>query len=124
MVSIGWSSSFKVEGWITQPMTDDYQIIERELLDEEYKKVLQGFEAHALSYGNPAEQPERFTFVVEHEGTVIACASGLAYKAETYSNWFYLSDLFVEAAYRGRGIGGGVLRRLEEKVRSLGIKYA
>ena len=52
----------------------------------------------------------------------MGCSSGLVYlKTTGYSNWFYLTDLFVEKPFRGRGIGAELLQRLEKRVFSLGI---
>ena len=36
-------------------------------------------------------------------------------------NWFFLSDLWLEKEYRGRGTGAKLLQKLETKVFELGI---
>lgn len=49
-------------------------------------------------------------------------SSGLAYKnGDEYSGWFYLTDLFVEKAYRGRGVGAELLCSLEEVIAKSGV---
>ena len=99
------------------------KIIDREMTPEEYATELAGFNQHAIEHGNPVEEAERFTFVLLDGDTFIGCSSGLAYKSELgYSNWFYLSDMFIEKAYRGQHWGTRVLTKLEKKVAMLGIK--
>lgn len=97
--------------------------IEREMTDAEYARECAGFDEHTLSHGNPVEAPERHGFVAMDGEAFIGCASGLAYiSAEGYSRWFYLSDLYVEEPYRGRGVGWSLLRLLEMRVAALGIE--
>ncbi len=52
----------------------------------------------------------------------IGVASGLAYKnGNAYNGWFYLTDLYVDKAYRHQGIGSQLLAALEGKILALGI---
>ncbi len=83
-----------------------------------------GFDEHTHEHGNPLQTAERFGFVALDGEAFIGCVSGLAYKeGDTYNKWFYLSDLFVEKAYRGQGLGALLLRKLEARIAPLGIQH-
>lgn len=98
-------------------------IVAREMTDAEFARMNAGFDEHTVEQGNPIEVPERHGFVVLEGDRFVGCSSGLAYKnGDTYNNWFYLTDLFVEKTDRGRGLGATLLRRLEERVSGLGVK--
>jgi GNAT superfamily N-acetyltransferase len=103
------------------------QFTEREMTDAEFTRMQAGFDEHTLEQHNPLEISERFGFVVtDSNGNFIGCSSGLAYQqmpSGVYSNYFYLSDLFVEKPYRGQGIGVRLLRALEERITPLGITH-
>ena len=100
----------------------DISIVERELTEPELRRIRAGFDEHAIENGNPPEKRERFGFVAMDHGLFVGCSSGLAYlKTMGYSNWFYITDMFVEKPFRGRGIGAELLRQLEERVSSRGI---
>jgi GNAT superfamily N-acetyltransferase len=97
-------------------------VVEREMTDSEFARMKAGFDAHAREHGNPPDGSERFGFVALVGDTFVGCASGLAYKKRVgYGNWFYLTDLYVEKPFRGRGLGAELLWALEQKVVSLGI---
>lgn len=96
------------------------EFIEREMTDAEYAREQDGFNEHAAEFGNPPLIPERHTIVVLKDGQFIGCASGLVNDNKT---WFYLTDLFVEKAHRGQGLGAQVLSRLERKMASLGFQH-
>ncbi len=92
------------------------------MTDAEFARMNAGFDEHTAEHGNPVEAPERHGFVVMEGERFVGCSSGLAYKFDnTYNNWFYLTDLFIEKAYRGQGLGAQVLKSLEERVSALGI---
>ena len=92
--------------------------------EAEFTREQKAFDEHSLESGNPVETHERFGFVATDNGVFIGCSSGLAQKwASGYSLYFYLSDLLVEKQYRRKGIGKTLLANLEDKVKSLGIKY-
>jgi GNAT superfamily N-acetyltransferase len=100
------------------------QIQEREMTDAEFARMNAGFDEHTIEHGNPLQTSERFGFVALDGETFIGCVSGLADKeGDVYNKWFYLSDLFVEKAYRGQGLGAVLLRKLEERVAALGIRH-
>jgi len=97
-------------------------IVEREMTKTEFARENAGFNEYAIEHGNPTEKSERFGFVAIKGEMFVGCSSGLAYRKNTgYSNWFYLTDLFIEKPYRCQGLGTELLRKLEEKVLSLGI---
>lgn len=77
-----------------------------------------------MEYGNPKEESERFGFVLTSNTSFIECSNGLAYeKTIGYSDWFFLSDLFIEKPYRKKGYGAELLNKLERKVLGLGISF-
>ncbi len=100
------------------------QFDEREMTNAEFARMNAGFDEHTVEFGNPVEVPERHGFVITNGDTFVGCASGLAYKHATETGdvtnrYFYLTDLFVEKAYRGCGYGAEVLRRLEARVAAI-----
>lgn len=104
-------------------------IIEREMATAELARMNAGFDEQTVEFGNPLESPERFTYVAIDAGArdaaaFIGVASGLAYRHEHgFSPYFYLSDLFIERPYRGRGLGAELLSRLEARVAGHGLKH-
>lgn len=102
----------------------EIEIQERGMSESELARMNEGFNEHTTQSGNPIEIEERFGFVATNSGKFIGCSSGLAYKHDHgYNNWFFLSDLFVEAPYRGDGLGVQLLERLEQRVAALGMRY-
>ena len=81
------------------------RFFERDVTDAELAQINAGFDEHTIEYGNPIEIQERYSVVVMDGETFVGSASGLAYKGNgAYNNWFYLSDLFIQKSYRGRGL--------------------
>ena len=102
----------------------EYQIIDREISQDELQQIKRGFELNAIDNGVEVQTADRFGFVAMKHDLFIGCSSGLAYKNRNeYSGWFYLTDLFVEKDYRGFGIGTALLRHLENKIQNIGVKY-
>ena len=100
------------------------QILNRELTDHEFSRMKEGFDEHTLDNSVVIQEADRFTFVAEEKDIFVGTASGLAYKnGETYAGWFYLTDLFVEKAYRGKGWGGKLLGTLENELNQAGIPH-
>ena len=98
------------------------RLVEREMTDTEFARMNAGFDEHTVEHDNPVQTSDRYGFVAMEGGTFIGCSSGLTYKnGNTYNGWFYLTDLFVEKPYRGRGFGAALLRQLEERVAVLGV---
>jgi GNAT superfamily N-acetyltransferase len=101
---------------------DAIRLVEREMTEAEFARMNVGFDEHTREHGNPLETSDRYSFVALDRDAFIGCASGLTYKSgETYNGWFYLTDLFIEKAYRGQGLGAAILRKLEDWVAALGI---
>jgi len=99
-------------------------IVNREMTAEEVKRLHLGFDELALEEGLEVEGSDRFSFVALEGNTFIGCSSGLAYKnGENYSGWFFLTDLFVEKDYRSKGLGAKLLKSIEERVLSVGVKH-
>ncbi len=96
----------------------------RDMNEVEFAREQKAFDEHSLESDNPTEEQERFGFVATENGIFVGCSSGLAQKwPDGYSQYFYLSDLLVEKGYRRKGIGKILLANLEDKVKTLGIKY-
>ena len=97
-------------------------ILEREMTSAEYERMQKGFDEHTLENDVAIQQADRFGFVASHSNRFIGCSSGLAYKNDQmYSGWFYLTDLFIEKAFRTQGLGSVLLNALEHKLVGLGI---
>lgn len=88
----------------------------------ELERMNAGFDEHAVENNIEIQSSERIGFIALDGEIFIGCSSGLAYKnGNEYSGWFYLTDLFVEKAYRLHGIGSQLLKALEEKLLERGI---
>jgi GNAT superfamily N-acetyltransferase len=99
-------------------------LIERPMTDSEYAQLLEGFAHHAQEFSNPIEHAERMSFVALNDGQYIGSSSGLAYHSELgYNPYFYLTDLYVEKAFRRQGLGKQLLTALEHKIKGLGIDH-
>ncbi|MHA2009617.1 MAG: GNAT family N-acetyltransferase [Promethearchaeota archaeon] len=98
------------------------RIIERDMTDTEFSQMNAGFEEYELLQTKVNQTSDRLGFVILDDSKFIGCSSGLAYKNDKkYNNWCQLTDLFIEKEYRGQGLGCKVLKKLEEKLISLGI---
>lgn len=94
------------------------RIIEREMADAEYGRMLKGFVEHGLEFGVPDYKESRYGFVAMDGDAFIGCVSGLQYE-----KWFYITDLWLEKPYRKQGYGRELLRLMEDKVRTLDIQH-
>ena len=102
----------------------EIKVVEREMTDGEFARMSAGFDEHTLEHGNPLQTSERYGFVLMDGETFIGCSSGLAYRNGTACNgWFYLTDLFVEKAYRKKGYGSALLQAVEARVALLGVAH-
>lgn len=85
-------------------------------------RINAGFDEHSAENGVECQSSERIGFVALDGDRFIGSSSGLACKnGSEYSGWFYLTNLFVEKAYRSQGLGSQLLGALEEKLLDLGI---
>lgn len=99
-------------------------IVNREMTSEEIKQMDLGFDELSLEEGVELESSDRLSFVALKGNSFIGCSSGLAYKnGGNYSGWFFLTDLFVGKEYRSKGLGSKLLKAIEEKAVSMGIKH-
>ena len=98
-------------------------IVNRELTSAELEQMNAGFDQLSIEEGVEIESSDRFSFVALNDDNFIGCSSGLANKnGASYSGWFFLTDLFVEKAYRSQGVGGELLKAIEDQIASLGIR--
>ena len=99
-------------------------IVNREMTTEEFARMNTGFDEHSLENNVEIQESKRFGFVALDGNTFIGCSSGLAHKnGESYSGWFFLTDLFVEKDYRSKGLGAELLKSVEEEILSIGVKH-
>jgi len=104
--------------------TGAIRIVERAMTDSEFARMNAGFDEHSLEHGNLVAVMERHGLVALDADAFIGCASGVTYKSERgYNKWFFLSDLFVEKAYRDQGLGTTLLPDMEAKVAGLGARH-
>jgi len=97
-------------------------IVEREMTPVELARMNAGFDENTIDNGIAIQSSERMGFVALYGDEFVGCVSGLAYKnGDTYSGWFYLTDLYVEKAYRRQGLGAKLLQALEDKLLACGI---
>lgn len=103
--------------------TGAVRIVERPMTNEEFARMNAGFDEHSLEHGNLPLTIERHGFVVLDGDTFIGCVSGFTAKSDLgHNKWFNLSDLFVEKAYRGQGLGTDLLRNMEARAALLGTR--
>ena len=103
---------------------NEINIVNRELTSDEVKRMDLGFDELSLEEGLEIESSDRLSNVALKGNTFIGCSSGLAYKnGDNYSGWFFLTDLFVEKEYRSKGLGGELLKTIEEQVARVGVKH-
>ena len=91
-------------------------LIEREATQVELAHMHEGFKEYQAEQGNSSPEQRRHTFVAMDGECFIGCASGL-----TDNKWFYLSDLWIEKAYRRQGLGKALLEKLERRISQDGI---
>ena len=97
-------------------------IVEREMTPVEFARMNAGFDENTLDNGVVIQSSERMGFVALDGDNFVGCVSGLAYKnGDAYSGWFFLTDLFVEKAYRKQRLGAQLLKALEDKILAHGI---
>lgn len=100
------------------------KIIRREMTGDELNQMYRGFDQHSKDKGVEIQSSDRFSFVAVINEKFIGCASGLAYKnGIQYSGWFYLTDLYVDKAFRGQGLGTRLLHALEWEIASVGVTH-
>src|SRR4051794_24878140 len=92
-------------------------IIERDIKNAELKQMRAGFIEYQVEHGVVSQIQQRFSFVLSDDERFVGCVSGL-----TDNNWFYLSDLWLAKDYRNQGLGATLLKKLEGKVASVGIR--
>ena len=94
------------------------RLLDRDLTQLELERMHQSFGENQLASGVPLTVQVRHNVIaVEDTDSFIGCASGL----ETDNHWFHLTDLWLEEAYRKRGLGTALLKQLETKLAAAGI---
>ena len=93
-------------------------ITDRDISKNELNKNYDDFKKIETEYKVPDAKTKRYNVTAEENGEIIGFASGL-----TNHNWFNLTDLWINKNYRGQGLGSKILNKLEEQVKSHGIKH-
>lgn len=101
-------------------VTKFVHFIEREITDAELHFQSVQFREAFIAHGNPLKPPQRCSFVALEKGNFIGCVCGST-NGFSDKHWFYLEELFLEKAYRRKGFGAEMLKKLEEKVAAFGV---
>lgn len=103
----------------------DCVITERPITDHESDQMNSGFAAHGLEFGNPDLPSERVSCIAKADDQLIGIATGLLpKKADGVCPWFSMGEFIVAEPYRGQGLGGQLMRRLESRLLELGADRA
>jgi len=95
------------------------KISDRDITKQELQDIYADFKTIDLQDGIPDSPQARHQFVAEDaNGIIIGFASGL-----TSHKWFYLTDMWVHQDFRRQGLGALLLKMLEDKIISIGIKH-
>lgn len=98
-------------------------ILNRAISTAEMERINIGFNELMIEEGLDLESSEQISFVAIEDNIFIGGVSGHAYKnGDNYSGWFYITDLFVEKAYRSKGLGSQLIIALENQLKSKEIK--
>lgn len=98
-------------------MTDIYYSIAVTLEPDEFISVL---ERSGLAERRPVDQPKRIKAMVENSNLIVCARNsagllvGVSRAVTDYSYCCYLSDLAVDQAFQGLGIGKELVRRTHE----------
>lgn len=93
-------------------------ITERDISKQELDMIYDDFKAIEASEGIPYQPSVRYQFIAEENGSIIGYVSGL-----TEHKWFYLTDLWVDASHRRKGLGSKLLCMIEEKAADAGLEH-
>ena len=97
--------------------------VERAMTDPEFSWLCARIDEYTAEHEQGVQTHEQHGFVALVGNTFIGSASGRAYKeGGVPTGWFYLSDLYVEAAYRKQGLGALLLRQLEARGGLIGAR--
>lgn len=96
-------------------MPIDYAI-EPDLTADEFVDVLR---RSTLAERRPVDQPDTIAGMLRHAGLIVTARSGgtlvgISRAVTDFSFCTYLSDLAVDAAFQGQGIGRELIRRTHE----------
>lgn len=92
--------------------------VERDITPDEKKKIYDNFTEIEIALGIPQTERVRYSYVAKENGEIIGYASGI-----TNHKWFCLTDMWVKAEYRRKGIGTKLLYIHEDKLKKIGIRH-
>lgn len=109
---------------MNRPAMTRITLTNRDLTPWELTRIRVGFDELTVAKDVAMQSADRFGFVATEGDRFVGCSSGLAYKnGETYSGWFYTTDLFVKGNYRKQGLGARLLQSLEEEISRAGVRH-
>lgn len=94
------------------------KITDRDVTKEELKHIYDDFAKIDIEMGIPQVERMRYSYVAEENGEVVGFVSGLA-----SHKWLVLTNMWVKAGYRRKGLGAKLLSMFEEKVKTVGIEH-
>ncbi|MBR1752400.1 MAG: GNAT family N-acetyltransferase [Ruminococcus sp.] len=97
---------------------NDVSITDRDITDEELRRIYDDFKSIEAADGVPESEIKRYQFILEEGGSVIGYVSGI-----TEHRWFYLTDLWVESSHRRCGLGSKLLLKMEKKAEEIGMLH-
>jgi len=93
-------------------------ITDRDITKKELQDIYDDFKKIEIQDGVPDVPQIRYQFIAEDNEIIVGFASGL-----TNHKWFFLSDMWVHENFRRQGLGTKLLKKLEDKVKAIGIKH-
>jgi len=93
-------------------------ITDRDITKKELQDIYDDFKKIETQDGVPDVPQVRYQFIAEDNEIIVGFASGL-----TNHKWFFLSDMWVHENFRRQGLGTKLLKKLEDKVKAIGIKH-
>jgi len=94
------------------------KIVDRNLTKDEHKYIYDDFTKIDIGMGIPQVERKRYSYIAEKNGAIIGFVSGLA-----GHKWLSLTNMWVKAEHRRKGIGARLLQMFEEKIYAAGIEH-
>ena len=91
------------------------KISKRAVTDAEYQIITADFEKINHLYNVSNKSAPRINVTVENEDGVVGFVSGLM-----NHKWFFLTDLWISEAMRGKGLGSKILKMIEKDAKLQG----
>ena len=93
-------------------------IIDREIKEDERKKILIDIELILLKAGVPDNGFKRYSLAADEDRRIVGFISGLR-----DHKWLFLTDIWVKETHRRQGIGSQLLKSIEDKIKADGLEH-